>query len=93
MSITIQEPKTRITTRLPINSHAILEEAAAFLGVPLNSFLISAAMEKAEHILAGERIIKLGRKDAELMEKLMEKPPAPNTELLKAVDAYKRHIS
>ena len=89
MSIIIQEPKTRITTRLPINSHAILEEAAAFLGVPLNSFLISAAMEKAEDILAGERIIKLGRKDAELMEK----PSAPNTELLKAVDTFQKHLS
>ena len=41
-------------------------------------------------MLERERIIRLSRRDSEVFFKALEKPPAPNTRLKKAVAAYKR---
>ena len=72
------EPKSRITARVGESVQALLEEAAAYMGVPLNSFLVSAAVEKAGDVLTMERVIKLGQRDAELIEQMVQNPPEPN---------------
>ena len=82
------ESKTRITARVSPSVQSVLEEAAAFLGVPLNSFIVSSAVEKAADVLATERTIKLSRQDAELFASMMETPPGPNKALLKAAESY-----
>ncbi|MGH7186838.1 MAG: DUF1778 domain-containing protein [Pseudomonadota bacterium] len=41
-------------------------------------------------MLERERIIHLSRRDADVFFKALEKPPAPNTRLKKAVAAYER---
>ena len=79
------EEKARITARVPTGVQATLEEAAAFLGVPVNSFVVTAAMEKAGDVLAKERVIQLTDRDAEFLIELMEDPPAPNAALCQAV--------
>jgi len=78
------EPKSRITARVGESVQALLEEAAAYMGVPLNSFLVSAAVEKAGDVLTMERVIKLGQRDAELIEQMVQNPPEPNGALLEA---------
>lgn len=55
----------------------MLEQAAAYLGVPLNSFVVTAAVEKANALLAAAHTIQLGRKDAELFAKMLENSPTP----------------
>jgi uncharacterized protein (DUF1778 family) len=85
MATALLEPKARITARVTHSIQSMLEEAAAFMGVPLNSFLVSAAVEKAGDVLAKERVIKLGRQDAEMLEGMMENPPEPKAYLLKAM--------
>src|SRR5687768_445795 len=47
--------KSRITARVNGSVHEVLENAAAILGVPLNSFIVTAAVEKASSLLAAER--------------------------------------
>lgn len=89
MATVALEPKHRITARVTNSVQSMLEEAAAFLGVPLNSFLVSAAVEKAVDVLAKERSIKLTSRDAEFLSELMENPPEPNAYLLAAVSGLK----
>lgn len=86
------EPKTRITARVPASVQEMLETAAAYLGVPLNSFMVTAAVEKASDLLVAERIIKLGHRDAELFARLLENPPAPNAAMLEAKRIHKQMI-
>jgi uncharacterized protein (DUF1778 family) len=92
MATATLEAKSRITARVPTSIQLVLEQAAAYLGVPLNSFVVTAAVEKANELLAAERAIQLGRKDAELFAKLLENPPAPSPALLEAGKAYQEMI-
>ncbi len=92
MTSTTLDPKSRITARIPASVQTMLEDAATFLGVPLNSFLVSAAVEKAGDVLAAERVIKLGRNDVEFLERLMDNPPEPNAALMAAAAKHKEMI-
>ncbi len=79
------ETKTRITARVPEPTQTLLEEAAAFSGVSLNSFVVNAAVEKAADVLAAERVIKLAQEDAEQLAQLIESPPEPTDTLVSAL--------
>lgn len=92
MTATTIHTKARITARVPASVQSLLEEAAASIGVPLNSFVVTAAVEKAYELLASERSIKLGFKDAELFSQLLDNPPAPNAALLEAGRRYGQMI-
>lgn len=84
--------KARITARVPVSVQAMLEEAAACLGVPVNSFLVSAAVEKANKVLEAERTIHLTPRDAEFIAQLIDRPPSPNAALLEAARTYREMI-
>ncbi len=86
------EPKARITARVSQSTQAMLEEAAAFMGVPVNSFVVNAAVEKAGDVLAKERVIKLSQRDAGFLARLMENPPEPNASLLNAIAGVKSRV-
>jgi uncharacterized protein (DUF1778 family) len=85
--------KPRITTRMTPKAHAVVEDAAAVLGVPLNSFIISAAVEKASDVLAKERLITLSPRDAEFVAERIEKPGKPNKFLINAVKQARSRIT
>jgi uncharacterized protein (DUF1778 family) len=51
--------------------------------------VVQAALKEAHALLERERIIHLSRRDAEVFFEALEKPPAPNARLKKAVAAYK----
>jgi uncharacterized protein (DUF1778 family) len=82
--------RDRISARVPKLVRETLEEAAAFSGAALNQFVVQAALKEAHAVLERERIIRLSRWDAGVFFKALEKPPAPNARLKKAVAAYKR---
>jgi uncharacterized protein (DUF1778 family) len=92
MPTAIVEPKARITARVTASVQSVLEEAAAYLGVPLNSFVVSAAVEKAGDVLESERRILLSQKDAAVFAELLENPPGPNAALLKAAQTYRATV-
>jgi uncharacterized protein (DUF1778 family) len=82
--------KECISARVPKPVRKTLEEAAALSGATLNQFVVQAALKEAHAVLERERIIRLSRHDAEVFFKALEKPPAPNARLKRAVAAYKR---
>ena len=71
---------------------AKVEEAAAWRGVPVASFVIEAAVKAADEVIERERLIQLTRADAEQILNLLDNPPEPNASLLKAADAHQRLI-
>jgi uncharacterized protein (DUF1778 family) len=85
----LPESKSRITARVTPSVQSLLEEAAACLGIPLNSFVVSAAVEKAGAVLETERVIRLSREDAELFARTLDNPSGPNESLLKAAQTYR----
>jgi uncharacterized protein (DUF1778 family) len=84
--------KPRITTRMTPSTHAVLEDAASFLGVPLNSFIISAAIEKASDVLAKERLISLSPRDADFVSEQMNRAAKPNAFARKAIKQARGRI-
>ncbi len=92
MAVTVGGPNSRNNDRVPTSVRMWLEQAAAYLGVPVNSFVVTAAVEKATELLAAEQTIQLGGKDAALFAKLLENPPAPCAALREAGKAYREMI-
>ena len=84
-----ESPKSRITARVNVSVQEVLADAAAILGVPLNSFIVTAAVEKASSLLAAERRVKLGPEDAKFLERLLENPPEPAPALRAAVAKHR----
>lgn len=82
-----------ISAKVPAHVRARIEEAAAWRGVPIGSFVIEAAVKAADEVIERERLIQLSREDAERILALLENPPEPNSALRKAADAHQRLIS
>jgi uncharacterized protein (DUF1778 family) len=68
----------------------MLTEAAELSGATLNQFLVQSALDKAQLIIERKRVIRMSRKSAIIFFDAIEKPPAPEKKLKKAVKAYKR---
>ncbi len=81
-----------ISAELPAPVRARIEEAAAWRGMPVGSFVIEAAVRAADEVIEHERQIRLSRDDAERILALLENPPEPNVSLRKAADAHPRLI-
>jgi uncharacterized protein (DUF1778 family) len=81
--------RVRVTTRFDEPLYEMVEDAAACVGVPVNSFIVSAVTEKAGDVLARERSIKLTVEDAKLILDLLENPPAPSAALVEAGRLYR----
>lgn len=81
-----------ITARIPRRVRAKIEEAAAWRGVSVSSFLVEAAAKEAEQVIEKERLLQLTREDAEVIASLLDAPPVPNPGMLQAVRAHQRLI-
>ena len=80
----------RITARVSVDTQELLSKAAALVGISsINSFVLNAAIEKANEIMKEENSIKLDEKDSLLFIDAIEKAPMPNENLSKAFKAYK----
>ena len=80
----------RVTANVPKHVKERLVEAAAWRGVSVSEFLISAAVREAEQVIERERLIRLSREDAELVSSLMSNPPKPGPALQKAAATHRR---
>ena len=79
----------RITTRVDEETQQLLSQAAALSGVSsINSFVLSAAIEKAKKIMDRERSLKLGKQDALLLVNTLDETENVNTRLKKAAERY-----
>lgn len=74
----------RIDLRPDEKAKSRLERAAARLGLPLSSFVLSAALERAQEVLTQDERVLSDRDRARIMALLEAGPPAPNKALRKA---------
>ncbi len=80
----------RITARVNADTQALLSQAAGLVGMSsINSFVLSAAIEKAKEIIEHERSLTLSQRDAIVLVQALDAPAKPNTRLQQASLCYK----
>ena len=62
-----ETPMSRIDARIPLAVRETIDRAAALQGRTRTDFLIEAALEKAERVIAEQTIIRLSLRDQELL--------------------------
>jgi uncharacterized protein (DUF1778 family) len=82
--------RDRITNRVPQTVAIKLQEAADLTGSTLNQFMVQAALEKAEKLIAREKIIYFSKNDAAMIINLLDKPAKPNAALVRAFERFKQ---
>jgi len=76
-----------ITARVDTETYDLLILASAIDGMPsVNSFVLSAAIEKAKQVINGNQVLKLGRADALRLIEELDRPAISNAKL-KAVSS------
>lgn len=79
----------RITTRVDFDTQNLLSQAAAISGISsINSFVLSAAIEKAKKIIESDQKLKLGKRDAIALVDVLDAQPKVNTRLQQAAQRY-----
>jgi uncharacterized protein (DUF1778 family) len=72
---------SRINMRISSKKHKEIKAAAQLAEQDLTSFMIDAAMEKAERLLAESNVIKITPVEALAIERMLKNPAAPNANL------------
>jgi len=79
----------RITTRVDFDTQHLLAQAAAISGISsINSFVLSAAIEKAKIIIEREQTLKLSKRDAIALIDVLDAQPKVNARLQQAAQRY-----
>ncbi len=79
----------RITARVDNDTQALLTQAAAISGMSsINSFVLSAAVEKAKHLIEQEQRIELTARDTKKLITALDKPARANERLARAFDKH-----
>ncbi len=83
----------RITARVDVDTQDLLTKAAAIAGMSsINSFVLSAAIEKAKQVIEREQALKLSQADAMLLMEALDRPATQNSKLKAAADRYESKI-
>jgi uncharacterized protein (DUF1778 family) len=85
--------KHPVTIRPPESLHERLAEAASWLGISLNTFVLQAAAERADAVLERKKVITLSEEDARMIVDLLDNPPEPTPALKKAFESHRRLFS
>jgi uncharacterized protein (DUF1778 family) len=79
----------RITTRVDFDTQRLLSQAAAISGISsINSFVLSAAVEKAKKIIDDDQKLKLSKRDAMALIDALDAQPKINARLQQAAQRY-----
>jgi uncharacterized protein (DUF1778 family) len=85
---TEKSKQQRIDLRTTAEIKERLARAAALTGTTISSFLISAALERANRVIAEEQIITLSQRDWDRLMAVLDNPPPPNAALKEAMREY-----
>lgn len=78
-----------IDARVDVYTFDLLKEATSISGFSsINSFALSAAVEKAKQIIEHEQMLKLGQTDALLLMNALDRPVTENSKLRAAAKRY-----
>lgn len=83
----------RIVSRVPHSNRTIIEKAAAVYGATINQFMIQAALDRANQILAQEEQLRLSERDARLFLDALDNPPAPADTLIEALRKHAQLVT
>lgn len=78
----------RLDLRLPDDTKELLQKAASLAGLDLSAFTLSAAIEKADEILARHNSRLLSDRDRDRFLEILDNEE-PNQKLVDAVKRYK----
>jgi len=79
----------RITARVDIDTQNLLNKAAALTGISsINSFVLSAAVEKAKQVIEREQQLKLSQHDSIMLMEALDKSATVNDKLKMAASRY-----
>lgn len=82
-------PSPRITARVDAETQSLLSKAAVLAGMSsINSFVLSAAIEKAKDIIEREQSLKLSQRDATLLVNALDAPAKVHNRLQQAEEHY-----
>ncbi|WGG49215.1 DUF1778 domain-containing protein [Rugamonas sp. DEMB1] len=84
----IPKNRDRTSNRVPTTIVETLQEAADLTGATLNQFMVQAALEKAEKLIAREKIIYFSKNDAAMIVNLLDNPAKPNAALVRAFERF-----
>ncbi len=79
-----EERSVRISPRFPVSTAALLEKASALRGLTVTGFILEAARNAAEKVIAEETRWQLDETETAAMLKLLANPPKPNAAARKA---------
>jgi uncharacterized protein (DUF1778 family) len=89
MEIIMTTALPRITARVDSDTQELLSQAAAIAGMSsINSFVLSAAVEKAKTIMERERVLQLSEQDTMTLMAALDQPAKVNSKLQKAAARY-----
>ena len=77
----------RVELRLRPQDKAVLARAAALERLDLTSFILRAALPRAQEVICGAEKLKLSQRDSLLVLDLLENPPRPSAKLRRAAKA------
>lgn len=79
----------RITARVDLDTQYLLNKATALAGMSsINSFVLSAAVEKAKQVIEREQALKLSQHDSIMLMEALDKPITANAKLKTAASRY-----
>lgn len=89
-----ETPMSRIDARIPLAVRETIDRAAAMQGRTRTDFLIEAALEKAERVIAAQSIIRLTMHDQKLLAEALQKQESmePTPFLKELADEYEATV-
>jgi uncharacterized protein (DUF1778 family) len=89
--MTTEQGKSRFDAQMPAAQKIYFERAAALAGHrSLTEFVLRAAQEKADEIIARHKSLFISERDREVFFAALLNPPKPNSKLLAAAKLYKK---
>lgn len=83
----------RLNLRLPKTAKRRIEQAASVEGKTVSGFIVSSALENAEKTIQEHETMALARRDAKRFFDIIVNPPAPDDNLLKALDEHGERVA
>ncbi len=90
MGTATKPQQARIGARVPREVYETLRHAAELTGAGINHFLVHSAPKEAKLVIEREQVLRLSRRDSEMLLDLRENPPEPNAEFTAAMSCCRK---
>jgi uncharacterized protein (DUF1778 family) len=88
----VRTKTARLEARISPEARDTLARAAEIQGRSLSDFVVSAALDAAQRVIADTEVIRLSREASETLAAALIKPSAPNKALRRAAARHRRLI-